>query len=243
MIDALSSTVDLALFLVTLFVVGKRPTATKVVVIICTIAVIDYGFVSYVSLQAHISPIEWYQNMLDQALNMYGFEEQYQANAKELAASFVAGISPAIYVVQASAYVFVGLGIRWVVNCVRKKSDWSPISKIDLSIWWLIPVLLGLVCFIASLFSPKQASHIVWLVSMNIFVVSVIPLFVQGAATVKGIMNSTGFSSPVQLILGLLGLVSGVWFFVLPVIGLIDFWANFRKLPREDYNTGANDAK
>lgn len=240
MIDALSLAVDFALFLVTVLVVGKKPTAAKVTAIICLVAAIDYGFVAFVAMQAHMNPVEWYQGMLEQAVSLYGVVPQGQASGGASVVSMVAGISPAIYVVQASAYVFVGLCLRWIADRVRRKSDWSPFSQVDLSIWWLIPVLFGLVCFIVSLLLPGQASYVVWLVSLNVFVVSAIPLFVQGAAAGKGIMNRMGIGFPMQLVFGVLGLVSGIAFLVLPILGLVDFWANFRKLPRDQKEAGVS---
>lgn len=243
MIDALSLVVDFALFLVTVLVVGKKPTTAKVTAIICLVAAIDYGFVAFVAMQAHMNPVEWYQGMLEQAVSLYGVAPQDQAGGGASATSVVAGISPAIYVVQASAYVFVGLCLRWIADRVRRKSDWSPFSQVDLSIWWLTPVLFGLVCFIVSLLLPGQAAYVVWLVSMNVFVVSAIPLFVQGAAAGKGIMNRLGIGFPMQLVFGVLGLLSGIAFVALPILGLVDFWANFRKLPRESSSTSAGAAE
>lgn len=243
MIDALSLAVDFALFLVTVLVVGKKPTAAKVTTIICLVAAIDYGFVAFVAMQANMTPVEWYQGMLEQAVSLYGAAPQDQAGGGSSVVSVVAGISPAIYVVQASAYVFVGLCLRWIADRVRRKSDWSPFSQVDLSIWWLIPLLFGLICLIVSLLLHGQAAYVVWLVSLNAFVVSVIPLFVQGAAAGKGIMNRLGIGFPMQLVFGVLGLASGIAFVVLPILGLVDFWANFRKLPRESMQASGGSAE
>ena len=37
-----------------------------------------------------------------------------------------------------------------------------------------------------------------------------------------------------QVALGLVGILSGALFLVLPLLGLVDYWANVRKLKRDD---------
>lgn len=234
MLEAVSQLADLVLFILTVALVGKKPTTAKVAAMICVVVAVDFGFVALVAAQAHLNPIEWYQQQLSEMIALYPQLLGEQMQVSEDIIAFAAGISPAAYVVQASAYVFVGLCIRWVVDRVRGKSEWSPFADVDLSIWWLIPLLMGIVCYIISLFVQEPATYPAQIVAANLFMVSCIPLFVQGAAAGKGIMNKMGLSLGWQVILGVLGILSGLPFVVLPILGLVDFWANFRGIARED---------
>lgn len=243
MLEAVSVAVDLVLFILTVVVVGKRPTVLKVTAMICLVAAADYGAVALVAMQAQTNPIEWYQQLLGEAMSIYTDALSGQPADYDSMIAVVAGISPALYVVQSSAYVFIGLCIRWIADRVRGKSAWSAFSKVDLSVWWLVPLLFGICCYTVSLFLQEDLARIVWLIAMNVLVASVVVLFVQGAAAGKGIMNKIGLSMAWQIALGVLGIVSGMLFFIMPLVGLIDFWANFRKLARDGSKPSGADAK
>lgn len=233
MLVAVSQLADLALFFLTVIVVGKKPSAAKVTAIICTVAIVDLGFVALVAAQAQMNPFEWYQQQLRDALALYTEVFGGQAEFSEDMIVFAAGITPAAYLMQSALYVFIGLCIRWVADRVREKSEWTPFSSVDLSIWWLMPLLAGIVCYIVSLFVQDSLTYPVQMLAANLVMVSGIPLFVQGAAAGKGIMNKMGLSLTWQIVLGVLGFLSGLLFIVIPLVGLVDFWANFRGLARE----------
>lgn len=235
MLEAVSQLADLVLFILTVVVVGRRPTASKVAAMICIVAAVDYGFVALVAAQVQMNPIELYQQQLGELYAALGDSLVEQARPSEEMIALAAGISPAIYMVQSATYVFVGLCIRWIADRIRRRSVWSPFSEVDLSIWWLTPLLAGIGCYIVSLFlQDANAARVALLVAANLLVVSGIPLFVQGAAAGKGIMNGMGLIFALQAGIGALMILSGLAFIVVPVLGLIDFWANFRKLARED---------
>lgn len=242
MLDAVALAVDLALFIVTVVVVGQKPTVAKVVAMICLVAVVDYGYLALVAMQAQENPIEWYQQLLGETMKAYNGAFSNQSADYDSVIAVVAGISPALYVVQSSVYVFIGLCIRWVIDRVRSKSEWSPFSQVDLSVWWLMPLLFGICCYTASLFLQNDAARIVWLVAMNVLVVSVVVLFAQGAAAGKGIMNRMGLSMTWQIVLGVFGIISWMLFLVVPFMGLVDFWANFRKIARDDSKSSSAGA-
>lgn len=243
MLSAVSQLADLVLFILTVVVVGRKPTTIKVSVMICVVAAVDFGFVALVAAQAQMNPIEWYQQQLEEVFELYNEAFAGQMQGYESFLPFVAGISPSIFVVQSSVYVFIGLCIRWIVDKVRHKSEWSPFSRVDLSIWWLMPLVLGVSSYTVSLFVQGDVWYTVLLVAGNLIVVSGIPLFVQGAAAGKGIMNRAGVSLTWQIVIGVLGLMSGLFFVVVTVLGLVDFWANFRKLDRSDVVADASGAE
>ncbi len=234
MLIAVSQLADLALFFLTVVIVGRKPSAAKVTAIICAVAIVDLGFVTLVAAQAYMNPFEWYYQQLSDVCALYAEILGEQAEISDDMILFAAGITPSAYLVQASMYVFVGLCIRWVVDRAREKSEWAPFSSVDLSIWWLMPLLMGIACYIVSLFVQDNLVYPAQIIAANLVMVSGIPLFVQGAAAGKGIMNKMGLSFAWQVVLGVLGILSGLLFVVVPLVGLVDYWANFRGLARED---------
>ena len=81
-------------------------------------------------------------------------------------------------------------------------------------------------------------SDVVYSISLNVLIISTLPLYAQGGAAFKGILNRANASLALQIILMFCGILTGLAFLITPLLGLIDYWANFRKLPRD-----ASDAK
>lgn len=222
------------LIIVTLTWVGQRPTVAKVSAIIIATWLVEFGGVALSASAVGMSPAEYYLQGLDSSLEQMGgtLGASQQALFSDIS-NMVAGCLPAILAVLSSAYVFAALCARWVFDRVRHKSAWTAFSMLDLSFWWAIPLIAGIVIYIVSLAPGIPGQNTVLLVALNVLVVSVIPLFVQGAACGKGVMNRVHMRLAWQLVLGFFGVITSIAFVVLPVIGLIDFWANFRKLPRD----------
>ena len=88
--------------------------------------------------------------------------------------------------------------------------------------------------YVVAILPGVSYANVVHVIAFNVLVAAVVPLFVQGAAAGKGILNRIGMSFGWQVALGLVGILSGGLFFVLPLLGLVDYWANVRKLKRDD---------
>lgn len=227
--------VEIALLVVVYVWVGKRPTAAKVSALIVIYALCALTTPVLEAASNGMSLYDWELKSLEESLEAMG--NSLPSDQRELFSSVmstVAGCLPALELVNASATVFAVLCIRWIFDRVRHKSQWSAFSKVDLSIWWVIPLVAGIVMYIVSLVAGIPARWQFFVAAMNVLIAALVPLFVQGAACCKGIINRTGLRLAWQLVVGFFALVTGVAFIVLPIVGLVDFWANFRKLPRED---------
>lgn len=232
--DAVFHALEIVLIIVTLAWVGKRPTVAKVSATICATWLVEFGGMAVSASAAGMGPAAYYLQELNEQLQaMGGSMSSTQQATFQSVASTVAGCLPGIYAVLSSAYVFAALCARWVFDRVRRRSGWTAFSKLDLSYWWVAPLIAGVVVYIVSRVPGVPHQNEVWVVALNILVVSVIPLFVQGAACCKGIINRSGLAIAWQLVVGFFGLATGVVFIVFPIVGLVDFWANFRKLPRD----------
>lgn len=237
--DAVAHVLEAVLIVATFAWVGQRPTVAKVSAIITATWLVEFGSLAFEASGAGMGPSEYYLQVLTGSLESMGSAiAQGQRAAFSSAAGTVAGCLPALCAVVSSAYVFAALCARWVFDRVRHRGRWAAFSELDLSIWWVIPLIAGISVYIVSRVPGIPSQDMILLVAMNIVVVSVIPLFVQGAACGKGIMNRMNLGLSWQLVLGFFGLITGAVFAVLPVMGLIDFWANFRKLPRDGQDQG-----
>lgn len=227
------------LIVVTLMWAGKRPTVAKVSVMIAATWIVEFGSAVIEASAAGMAPTDFYLQELNNSLKaMSGSMSSDQQALLSNAAGVVAGCLPAIEAVLSSTYVFAALCARWVFDRVRHKTRWTAFSELDLSYWWVTPLIAGIVIYIVSRVPGVPDQETVLLAALNVIVVSLIPLFVQGAACGKGILNRWYLGIGWQLALGFFGILTGAAFVILPVLGLIDFWANFRKLPRDGHGQG-----
>lgn len=226
--------IEVALIVVTFAWVGKRPTAAKVSGIIAVVWLVEFGALAMNAagqgVSVHDLAFQTISPALDSARDAASPD---QRESVEEMADVLAGCVPGFYALSAGARVFAALCARWVLDRVRHKTQWTPFSMVDLSVWWVVPLMVGIVLYIVSILPGAPAHDEVSTASMNVLMVSTLPLFVQGAAAGKGVMNRMGVQLAWQLVLGFFMLVSGLAFLVLPLMGLIDFWANFRRLPRD----------
>lgn len=237
--EAVLHVLEAALIIVTIAWVGNRPTVAKVSAVIAATWLVEFGGVVFEANAAGMGPADYYLQELNRSLGtMNGSLSSDQQAVLSSAASTVAGCLPALYAVVSSSYVFAALCARWVFDRARHRTRWTAFSKLDLSYWWVTPLIAGIVIYVVSCVPGVPNQNGVLLVALNVIIVSVIPLFVQGAACGKGIMDRWYLGLGWQLALGFFGILSGVVFAILPVMGLIDFWANFRRLPRDGQSKG-----
>lgn len=206
---------------------------------VVVMSLVDIGLFAAMAAEQGTTPYGWYLSALNAYLDAY---EQVagagRTSAMRQAATTAAGLWVAVYVIQASACVFVALCLRWVLDKMRGTTQWSPFSTVDLPIASVFPLIASILLYIASMLAGPAQAQMLALVAANVFMVSAIPLFVQGAAAGKGIMNRMHLGLGGQLALGVFGLLSGVVFAILPIMGLVDFWANFRRLARDGQKGG-----
>lgn len=232
--EFLSTALDLALFLATVFVAGRRPTfpkvAVMVIVIACVGALVDAAQVAASGLNLY----DWYlQALQSSAQSLSQSISSEQSAALNAALESIAGCLPAIYVVQASVEVFTALGLLWVVRKLLKHSSgWAPFSQVDFPVWTVVPLIAGFLLIAYSNLPQAPNAQLAFIVALNLVVVDCVLLFVQGTAALKGFMNKVGISAVGQAVIAMVSAFFGLFFLVAPVVGLVDYWANIRKLPR-----------
>lgn len=234
--ETLSALLAIVLFLVTVVWVGKKPTFKKTAAMIAVVAAVQGGADSISLFMAGTNIYDWYLQSLNAVADTYsqtlGLASAQTAALRENM-QIVAGCLPALYVLQAAGYVFIALGIVWAFRRLTKRPlGWAAFSTIDLPIWTVVPLIAAAFCYAASNAPGVPYAHELLLVTVNFLLVGMLFPVVQGMAACKGIMNRIGFSSTAQVFVTLIGFVVGVAVLVIPIVGLIDYWANFRKLAR-----------
>lgn len=225
---------DFALFCATVLWVGRKPTAVKVTAMIVAVAAVHFGIDMYDAMLQGVTLQELYLGGLDEWMEQNQALLSGQEDTVKATMQVVATCLPSFYVVQAAALVFCGLCIAWVFERgVMRSGRWTAFSQVDLPVWTVVPLIAGLLLYAISTFPTVPFHNEIFTVAVNVLVVSVIPLFVQGAAACKGIADKAGFSLMLQLLLAAIAVVSGAFAIVFPLVGLLDYWANLRKLERD----------
>lgn len=234
--ETLSALLAIGLFLVTVVWVGKKPTLKKTAAMVAIVAAMQGGADSISLFMAGTNIYDWYLQSLNAMADTYsqtlGLASAQSAALKENI-QIVAGSLPALYVLQAAVNVFIALGIVWSFRRLTKRPlGWTAFSMIDLPIWTVAPLIAAALCYAVSNAPGAPYAHGLLLAAVNLLLIGMLFSVVQGMAACKGIMNRIGLSCTAQVLVTLIGFVVGVAILVVPIVGLIDYWANFRKLTR-----------
>jgi len=109
----------------------------------------------------------------------------------------------------------------------------KPLTHVDLSVHVLWVFLAALVCISVSQIPAVAHATLISALGYNLLVCSVAVFALQGYAVVGYGMRKAGWHWAVRLIVYLLMAQMELMFLLPSFVGLVDFWANFRKLPRE----------
>ncbi len=177
--------------------------------------------------------------------------EQTKVIAKELGAS-LAGVVQADVIAKLdevaktmsnawpSAYfesavlagVLVIVAIAWAARRADRDLDVPPLARLDLSPHVLWAFVLGLLLLAVSYVS-FSASTLVGAVGLNLVLCARTLFFLQGLGVSAGVLDRAGVGLGGR-IFALAALAAlDAFTLVVSFIGLVDFWINFRRLPRD----------
>jgi len=138
-----------------------------------------------------------------------------------------------------SAYVLFGLitaiavmaSLGWTARRAQRVSEVPALQRVDLNInvvWLPIAALVALAA--GTMMDPNG---IAFVVGINLAIVSVPLLLVQGFAVISAVMNKLGFPTAIRVLVYVAIMFVSALVLGACLVGLADFWANFRKLPRD----------
>ncbi len=155
----------------------------------------------------------------------------------------VASLWPSLYFVEGTLCTALAV---FAARAAYRKHDAGynqpHFDMTDMSVHIVWVLIAGLLCWAASYleFSYAVTAKVV---GLNLLVCSAVLFMIQGFAVISFWMNRAHLNMVLQVIIILLAIQMEIMFLIPTFIGVIDFWANFRKLPREEQATGSeNDA-
>jgi len=149
------------------------------------------------------------------------------------AATFVASSWPSAYF-QSAVFlaVIVTAAIAWSARRSGVSLDIPPLSRLDITphVMW---AFVGGLLLLAASYGSFSASETFGVVGLNLVLCARTFFFLQGISVSAGVLDRTGVGLGGR-ILALAALAAlDAFTLVLSFTGLLDFWINFRRLPRD----------
>jgi hypothetical protein len=157
---------------------------------------------------------------------------------KEVAVT-MSGAWPASYFETAVlAGVLVIVAIAWAARRAGREVNVPSLSRLDLTPHVLWAFVLGLLLMAAS-YGTFSASKIFGVVGLNLVLCARTLFVLQGLSVSAGLLDRTGVGLGGRILaLAALAALDALTL-VVSFIGLLDFWVNFRRLPRDGVTPAA----
>ena len=173
--------------------------------------------------------------IVDQVVNLMSTSGSTTATAaadKQMSALLLQLLPMAYFFTAFLTGIAVILAIVWAAKRSGRTLTVPRLSMLDLTPHAVWPFIVALLALAISNTSIPYAS-ILWVVGLNLLL-SVRALFaLQGFGVSAGVLDRTGVGLGVR-ILALAALAAlDAFTFAISFVGLLDFWINFRRLPRD----------
>jgi hypothetical protein len=176
----------------------------------------------------NVTPEQFVTQMVD-AIAVPGSTAKQNADTIELLLTllpmtyFVAGLVAAVVVIAA---------IGWAAKRSGRVLRVPALEQLDLTPHVLWPFIVGVLAMAGSYGGFSYASTL-RLVGLNL-VLSISVLFaMQGVGVFAGLLNRLGVAGVVRILAWVALAMTSVLMPVASFLGLLDFWVNFRRLPRD----------
>ena len=132
--------------------------------------------------------------------------------------------------------VFVGVLVVVAVVWASRKAGYplevAPVSRLDISPHILWAFVVGLL-FVAASYTSFSGAAVLGAVGLNLVLCARTLFFIQGFAVVAGLLDRAGVGLGGRIFaLAALAVLDALTM-VVSFTGLLDFWINFRRLPRD----------
>ena len=128
--------------------------------------------------------------------------------------------------------VLVVAAVVWAARRADRPLDVPPVSRLDLSPHIMWAFVIGLL-LVASSYASFAGSVVLGAVGLNLLLCARTLFFVQGFSVVAGLLDRAGVGLGGRILaLAALAALDALTM-VVSFTGLLDFWINFRRLPRE----------
>ena len=162
--------------------------------------------------------------------------------AMQQSIDFMRRIWPLVYMGQAALSVLAGLVGLTVARRSPTVRLYEAFTRFDMPIWGMVLIAVCAVCWAASVLGVPGASTF-GSVALCLFICLRVLYFLQGMAVAMSLMDKRGFGPVVRILVIMLLLMLEGSFYVVCVLGAVDAWANFRKLPRHEKEVTAQSGE
>lgn len=139
---------------------------------------------------------------------------------------------PSIYAIEGLIFASAAvLTARFAARRHSTEAEISAFAEIDFSVHIVWPLIAGLLCIAAAYLVSGSVSKMVSAVGYNLIVCSVALYAIQGFTVITALMEKANLNWIVRLVVYVLAIQMELMFFAPSIIGLLDLWVNFRKLP------------
>lgn len=149
------------------------------------------------------------------------------------ASAFVVSSWPSVYFQSAVLVtVLIVVAIAWAARRTDTPLDVPPLSRLDITphVLW---IFVGGLLLLAASYGSFSASATLGVVGLNLVLCARTLFFLQGIGVAAGVLDRAGVGLGGR-ILALAALAAlDVFTLAISFSGLLDFWVNFRRLPRD----------
>lgn len=181
---------------------------------------------------AHETPLSFANRVVSLMSNGQPLNAATQQTNRELANLFVTLMPTEFFFAGFLTTIAVILAIAWAAKRSGRTLKVSPLARLDLTPHMLWPFILGLLALAAS-YGPVPYASTLSTVGLNLLLCTRALFALQGFAVAAGVLDRTGVGLGGRIFV--LAALAALDVFTLSVslLGLLDFWINFRRLPRD----------
>lgn len=212
---------------------GTGKLTSGMACIVCVIATLAYlGIDSALAALAGTDLSSLVMAQIDTALNTLTQGDSALGSSAELARTVASIIWPSSYTLNAIVWIVAAaLGARIARRGLGPLAPHAlTFTAFDLPIWVAGALLASIVGFAIAQVIPQRDALL--MVVVNLAMAVRFAFGVSGIAVAASFMRKRGMGLVITLVIcGVLVFID-MQVFVMAIVGLIDFWANFRHLPR-----------
>lgn len=138
---------------------------------------------------------------------------------------------PLLYVSRAAVAVLAGLLGLMLARRDTYQRVYQAFTRYDMPLWGVVALIVAVACMAGSA-AGFPASSTLEAVGLNILFCLRVLFFLQGLAVAMCLMDRHRWGAFSRMLVLALLLMAELGFYAVSVFGVIDVWANFRKLPR-----------
>ncbi len=138
---------------------------------------------------------------------------------------------PLIYAVRAAGVVVLGLLGLMLARRDTYQSAYAAFMRYDMPLWSIVVMIAAVACLVCEALGV-QGGATAGAVGLNLLLCLRAAFFLQGLAVAMCLMDRRRWGIAPRVLVIAFMLMAELWFYAVCVFGVLDVWANFRRLER-----------